>query len=69
MLAGDFKTADVSKFWADGELRVVCHCPERHPVSYVGVCLFADSKMQLLKESVALDSISGKEYDVGFMSS
>lgn len=35
----------------------------------LGGCMLADSKMQLLKESVALDSISGKEYDVGFVSS
>lgn len=42
-LQGDFKTADVTKFWGD------------------------DSKMQLLKESVALESISGKEYDIVFV--
>ncbi|KAL0019118.1 hypothetical protein WJX79_001262 [Trebouxia sp. C0005] len=42
-LQGDFKTADVSRFWGD------------------------DSKMQLLKESVALASISGKEYDIVFV--
>ncbi|KAL3142602.1 hypothetical protein ABBQ38_002919 [Trebouxia sp. C0009 RCD-2024] len=42
-LQGDFKTADVTKFWAD------------------------DIKMKLLKESVALDSISGKEYDIVFV--
>lgn len=42
-MQGDFKTADVKKFWAD------------------------ESKMQLLKESVALASISGKEYDIIFV--
>lgn len=35
---------------------------------YVGLYICADSKMKLLKESVALDSISGKEYDVGILS-
>lgn len=42
-LQGDFKTADVKKFWAD------------------------DSKMKLLEESVALESVSGKEYDIVFL--
>lgn len=31
------------------------------------LCLFADNKMKLLKESVALESISGKEYDVSVL--
>lgn len=38
-------------------------CPAAH-VSQAVLCLFADNKMKLLKEAVALESISGKEYDV-----
>ena len=30
---------------------------------FKGIVLAADSKMKLLEESVALESISGKEYD------
>lgn len=43
------------------------HCTEAASdahVSQVVLCLFADNKMKLLKEAVALESISGKEYDV-----
>ena len=66
-LQGDFKTAEVTKFWADG-LCCIVWLPyvtlqrvftEQHFTARI-----ADSKMKLLEESVALDAISGKEYDV-----
>ena len=71
-LQGDFKTENVTKFWADGPYSI-CLAPSYHTAKvtlqrvsseqYFSDCI-ADSKMKLLEESVALNSISGKEYDV-----